>query len=290
MMRLKLYQFKNSIEQKEDALYIHASSALSWLIKFLKDECIRQRGITRAVLGLSGGLDSAVVAYLCAKAFGPENVYAFLMPFKTSAKESFDHATLVAEKTKIHYEKIEISSMVEGYLSTQKEDVSALRLGNLCARCRAMILFDHSAKLGALPIGTGNKSERLMGYYTWHADDSAPINPLGDLYKTQVVQLAKELKIPEVILNKAPSADLVPGQTDENDLGLTYSKIDKILYCLLQGYTKEKLVEDGFDQEEVNVVSSKLGKTHWKRHLPTTAMMDVMTIEESYRRPVDYHS
>ncbi len=287
-MPLKLYQSTGYINQTKDPLSLNTYVVIEWLTKFLKDECIRQRGITRAVLGLSGGLDSTVVAYLCVKAFGPKNVYAFSMPFKTSATESFNHAKLVAEKLTINFEKIDISSMIEGYTPQIEQDISDLRLGNLCARCRAMILFDQSAKLNGLPIGTGNKSERLMGYYTWHADDSPPVNPLGDLYKTQVFEIAKELKVPEVILNKAPSADLVSGQTDEKDLGLSYLKIDNILYYLLQGYTKENLSEYGFEQKEVEVVLNKLQQTHWKRRLPTVAMLDVMAIGESYLRPVDY--
>ncbi len=287
-MPLKLYQSTGYINQAKDPLSLNTSVVIEWLTKFLKDECIRQRGITRAVLGLSGGLDSTVVAYLCVKAFGPKNVYAFSMPFKTSATESFNHAKLVAEKLTINFEKIDISSMIEGYTPQIEQDISDLRLGNLCARCRAMILFDQSAKLNGLPIGTGNKSERLMGYYTWHADDSPPVNPLGDLYKTQVFEIAKELKVPEVILNKVPSADLVSGQTDEKDLGVSYFKIDNILYYLLQGYTKENLSEYGFEQKEVEVVLNKLQQTHWKRRLPTVAMLDLMAIGESYLRPVDY--
>lgn len=275
-------------KSKSDVLKINAPLVIEWLIKFLRDECTRQRGVQKVVIGLSGGLDSAVVTYLCAKAFGSENVYAFSMPYKTSASESYSHAKLVADQLKVPFSKIEITAAVDGYACNFEQEITPSRLGNLCARVRAMVLFDQSAKLCALPTGTGNKSERLMGYYTWHADDSPPINPLGDLYKTQVFQLARELGVHDVILDKAPSADLVPGQTDEEDLGLTYERLDLILSFAIQGYSKEKIVQFGFDANEVERTVAKLKSTHWKRHLPTVAMFDVMTIGESYLRPVDY--
>ena len=156
------------------------------------------------------------------------------------------------------------------------------------ARTRMIVLFDQSAKLNALPVGTGNKTERLFGYFTWHADDSPPVNPLGDLYKTQVWALAREVGVPDVIVNKPASADLIVGQTDETDFGISYVKADRILFYLLRGYRTERLIEMGFPEAEVKLVKHKVDSTHWKRHLPTTAMLSTTAINEYYLRPVDY--
>lgn len=278
-----------SFDPSSDAL-LHIDVALvgDWLFAFLRDECIRRRGIEKVVLGLSGGVDSAVVAFLCARAFGPENVLAVRMPYKTSSVESLEHAGLVIEATGIQERTIEITGMVDGYLCEHEPEMSPTRLGNVCARARMIVLFDQSAKLGALPIGTGNKSERLFGYFTWHADDSPPINPLGDLFKTQVWALARHLGVPDVIISKPATADLIQGQTDEGDFGITYARADRILHFLVRGYRREKLVDMGFPAADVSLVFDKVDKTHWKRHLPTVAMLSNSAIGEYYLRPVDY--
>jgi NAD+ synthetase len=151
-----------------------------------------------------------------------------------------------------------------------------------------IVLFDQSAKCHALPVGTGNKTERLLGYFTWHADDSPPINPLGDLFKTQVWQLAKFLGVPEVIVNKPASADLIAGQTDEGDFGISYPEADKILNWLISGYSPAALAARGFDPNKVEIVRKRLAGTHWKRKLPTVALLSPTGIGESYLRPVDY--
>jgi NAD+ synthase len=241
-----------------------------------------------AIVVDSVAVDSAVVAYLAARALGPENVYAFRMPYKISSQESLDHAQLVVDDLGINVRTIPITQMVDGYISNYEEDISPSRLGNVCARCRMITIFDQSAKVGGLPIGTGNKSERLFGYYTWHADDSPPINPIGDLFKTQVWQLARELGVPEPIIDKPASADLIKGQTDESDFGITYAKADRILHYMIQGYTREKLREMGFSEEDVAVVYKRVDGTHWKRRLPTVAMLSSTAIGEYYLRPVDY--
>jgi NAD+ synthase len=272
----------------DDPLKINAPLVANWLVKFLQDEMPRRRGIGKAVLGLSGGVDSAVVAYLAARALGPENVYAFRMPYKISSQESLDHAQLVVDDLGINVRTIPITQMVDGYISNYEEDISPSRLGNVCARCRMITIFDQSAKVGGLPIGTGNKSERLFGYYTWHADDSPPINPIGDLFKTQVWQLARELGVPDAIIDKPASADLIKGQTDESDFGITYAKADRILHYMIQGYTREKLREMGFTEEDIAVVYKRVDGTHWKRRLPTVAMLSSTAIGEYYLRPVDY--
>lgn len=271
----------------EVSLDLDAPLVADWLVRFLVDECVRVRGIARAVVGLSGGVDSAVTAHLCARAFGPENTFAIRMPYETSSPESLEHAQLVIDQLGLPSRTIDITAMVHGYLAQEPEATPA-RIGNVCARCRMIILFDQSAKLGALPIGTGNKSERLFGYFTWHADDSPPINPLGDLFKTQVWQLARELGVPEVIVEKPASADLIRGQTDEEDFGISYRDADRILHFLLLGYSKAKLVEIGFPPEQVELVTGRVDATHWKRRLPTVAMISPSAIGEYYLRPVDY--
>jgi NAD+ synthetase len=276
-------------DPKDDAcLRVDAPLVVRWLVEFLRQECVRRRGVAKAVLGLSGGVDSAVVAYLCARAFGPENTHAFRMPYKISSSESLEHAQLVIDDLGLQARTVDITPMVDGYLSANEPDATPARVGNVCARSRMIVLFDQAAKLGALPIGTGNKSERLFGYYTWHADDSPPINPLGDLFKTQVWQIARELGVPSVIVDKPASADLIQGQTDEGDFGIRYQDADRILHHLTQGFSPTKLKQMGFDPSQVDLVFAKVESTHWKRRLPTTAMLSKSAIGEFYLRPVDY--
>lgn len=266
---------------------IDPAVAAPWLVAFLRDELRVRRKMERAVLGLSGGIDSAVTAYLCARALGPENVYAIRMPYKRSSAASLDDAQLVIGELGIESRTIDISDAVDGYLR-HEPDADARRRGNVMARMRMVVLFDQSAKLDALPVGTGNKTERLLGYYTWHGDDAPPVNPLGDLFKTQVWELARHLGVPKRLVEKAPTADLEANQTDEGDLGITYARADAILSRILLGYSDEQLVERGFKADEVMLVRRRVDGTHWKRHLPTTAMLSNTAINEFYLRPVDY--
>lgn len=266
---------------------INAPLVADWLVRFIREEMVRRRGIERAVIGLSGGVDSAVSTYLAARALGPQNVFVFRMPYKISIQASLDHAQWVVDDLGVPAETVDITPMVDGYVGGQS-DMDGTRLGNVCARCRMIVLFDQSARLRALPIGTGNKSERLLGYYTWHADDSPPINPLGDLFKTHVWELARELGVPEAIVGKPATADLVQGQTDEGDFGITYERADRILHHLTRGLTPEMLVRHGFDSAEVAIVWKRLSGTHWKRRPPTVAMLSTSAIGEYYLRPVDY--
>ncbi len=257
-----------------------------WLVAFLRDEMERRR-FTKVVVALSGGVDSACSTYLAARALGPENVIAVRLPYQASSPDSLAHAQLVIDDLGIESETIEITDAVDGYLRNEP-DADAIRRGNVMARMRMIALFDMSAKHGALPVGTGNKTERLFGYFTWHADDTPPINPLGDLLKTQVLTLAKYLGVPEEIVAKPPTADLVQGQTDEGDMGITYAKADEILNWLVSGYRPEEIIARGYDSGEVEVVNKRLSSTHWKRKLPTVAMLSTAAIGESYLRPVDY--
>src|SRR5580704_2068706 len=257
----------------------------NWLVAFLRDELILRRKILRAVIGLSGGVDSAVTAFLCARALGPENVFAIRMPYRASNPSSLTDAALVVNATGIHCVTIDISAAVDGYLQCEPE-ADARRRGNVMARTRMLVLFDQSSKLAALPIGTGNKTERLLGYFTWHADDTPPVNPIGDLFKTQVWQLARYLGVPVAVVDKPPSADLEANQTDEADLGITYANADAILSQVLVGYVDDEIVAQGFDAREVALVRRRVDGTHWKRHLPTTAMLSNTAINEFYLRPV----
>ncbi len=273
--------------EEGDPLAIDCELARRWLVSFLKDEVVRRRGFTKGIVGLSGGVDSSLTAFLAVEALGKDNVIGVRMPYRTSSPESLEHAQLVIDLLGIQSLTIDITPAVDGYLQ-QVGDGDATRRGNVMARERMIVLFDLSAKHKALPIGTSNKSERLLGYFTWHADDTPPVNPLGDLFKTQVRALARHVGVPEVILAKPPTPDLVPGQTTEGDYGISYDKVDRILYYLIRGMQAEEVVAHGFTAAEVAKVQGRLESTHWKRRLPTVAVMSQTAIGEFYLRPVDY--
>jgi NAD+ synthetase len=267
-------------------LDIDSELTAGWLVSFLREE-FERRGFEKAVVGVSGGVDSAVTAFLCAQALGPKNVVGIRMPYRTSSPDSLAHAQLVIDELGIDSRTVDISAAVDGYLA-HEPDADPARRGNVMARERMIVLFDLSARYKALPVGTGNKTERLLGYFTWHADDSPPINPLGDLFKTQVWQLARFLGVPEVIVAKPASADLIEGQTDEGDFGISYAEADRILNWLVSGYSPTGMVANGFDAAQVELVRKRLAGTHWKRKLPTVAMVSQTGIGEAYLRPVDY--
>lgn len=271
-----------------DPLAIEGELTRKWLVEFLRDEVRRRRGFSKAVLGLSGGVDSAVVAYLAAEALGPDNVVGVRMPHRASSAESLAHAELVARATGIRMQTVDITEAVEGLTRAIGGETTPARQGNIMARMRMITLFDLSEVVSALPLGTGNKSERLLGYFTWHADDSPPINPLGDLFKTQVWALARVLGVPDAIVSKPASADLISGQTDEGDFGISYARADLILHWILLGYPAEEIVARGFSAAEVALVRKRLDSTHWKRRLPTVAMVSQTAIGEYYLRPVDF--
>jgi NAD+ synthetase len=284
---LPVYRVASFDPNSDDILQFNADLVQEWLVEFLRDEVGRRRGFKEVVLALSGGVDSSLVAFLCAEAFGPQNVLALRMPYRTSSGSSLEHAQLCIDQLGIQARTIDISAAVDAYAEAAPE-MDNHRKGNVMARMRMIILFDHSQKLRSLPIGTGNKTERLFGYYTWHADDSPPVNPIGDLFKSQVWHLARHVGVPSVIVDKPASADLIVGQTDEGDLGISYPEADRILYFLLQGYTIERLSDLGFLKEKVELVKRRLNQTHWKRHLPSTAMISATAIGEYYLRPLDF--
>ncbi len=268
------------------SLDIDPALTADWLVSFLREE-LRLRGFTKGVIGISGGVDSAVTAFLAAKALGPSNVVGIRMPYRTSSPDSLAHAELVIDRIGIESRTIDISAAVDGYLANEP-DADGARRGNVMARMRMITLFDQAAKYRALPLGTGNKTERLLGYFTWHADDSPPINPLGDLFKTQVWALARYLGVPDEIVDKPASADLIEGQTDEGDFGISYALADQILNWLVSGYSAADVEEHGFSAAEIERVQKRLSGTHWKRRLPTVAMVSGTAIGEAYLRPVDY--
>jgi NAD+ synthetase len=276
----------DAVERPPVPIDIDPELTANWLVAFLRDE-IEQRGYRKAVVGVSGGVDSAVTAYLAARALGPERVIGVRMPYRTSSPQSGIDGQRVIDALGIEGRSVDISAAVDGYLQTAP-DADATRRGNVMARMRMIALFDISARDDAIPLGTGNKTERMFGYFTWHADDAPPVNPLGDLFKTQVWELARYLGVPDEIVSKAPTADLVVGQTDEGDFGISYPKADRILNWLLAGYTAADLAARGFDPAEVALVEKRVARTHWKRKLPTVAMLSPTAIGESYLRPVDY--
>ena len=257
------------------------------LVNFLREE-VNKVGFKKVILGLSGGIDSALVAFLAAKAFGPENVYTVMMPYKTSSKESLEHAELVVKKTGINTKKVEITPMVDAYFA-MNEDMTSLRKGNIMARTRMCVLFDNSAKEGALVLGTSNKTEILLGYSTQFGDSASAINPIGDLYKAQIWALSEYMGVPEEIVKKKPSADLWEGQTDEQELGFSYQMADEILYYLIEERLKpEEVISLGYDKKVVETVVRKIKMNQYKRKLPVIANISKRGMGSNFKYPRDW--
>jgi NAD+ synthase len=252
------------------------------LTRFLQNE-LTKAGFQKAVLGLSGGIDSALSCYLAAEALGPENVMAIRMPYKASSPESLAHAQLVIDQLGVQSETIDITPMIEP-LFDASPNINSARKGNIMARMRMNILFDRSAAFRALVIGTSNKSEMLLGYGTIYGDLASAVNPLGDLYKTQVRQLSRIIGVPQPIIDKPPSADLIPGQTDETDLGFTYAEVDRLLYMLVdERYSTDEVVEAGYPRPFVQTALEMVRKAQYKRVMPIIPKLSGRTLGHDFR-------
>ena len=258
-------------------LSINTDLAREILAGFIKSEITRV-GMSCAVIGLSGGIDSALSLVLAVDALGKDNVLAVRMPYKASSKDSLDHAQLLIDQLGVPSKTIEITDMVEP-LFTLNPDMSKLRKGNIMARERMIVIYDQSEVFKGLVVGTSNKTEILLGYSTLFGDSANALNPIGDLYKTQVRQLSRAMNIPSPIVDKPPSADLWEDQTDEGELGFTYSEADRLLYLLVdQRYSPQEAMEAGFDEKFVNAVTTRIRRNQFKRMQPPIAKISNRTI------------
>ncbi len=270
-----------------ELLKINPRAVTDLLIHFLQEE-IYKVGIKKAVLGLSGGVDSSVVGALLAKAIGAENVHGLIMPYRLSNPQSQEHAELLARTFKISYDVRDISPMVDAFFA-QEPEADVIRKGNKMARERMCLLYDYSAKEKALVIGTSNKTELLLGYGTIFGDLASAINPIGDLYKTQIWELARYLNVPQVIIDKPPSADLWIGQTDEKELGYSYNEIDVLLYYLVDlRYSNEMLLDLGYQQKTIDDISRRIQRNQFKRRPPIIAKISYRTINQDFRYSRDW--
>jgi NAD+ synthase len=257
------------------------------LVGFLRDE-VHKTGTKRVVLGISGGVDSSLVAMLAAEALGAANVLGIGMPYRLSSKESTEHADLVVRASGIESMRVDITPQIDAYFD-RFPDADAARRGNKMARERMTILYDHSARIGGLVLGTSNKTELLLGYGTIHGDLASAVNPLGDLYKAQVWNLAEHVGVPSPIIEKPPSADLSPGQTDEGDLGFSYQEVDRLLYAMVDlRYGRDDLVAAGFAPDFIDTVTSRVQRSQFKRRLPVIAKVSTRTIDRDFRYARDW--
>ncbi len=261
-----------SMQNEELSLIIDTDIARETLVDFIRNELTRA-GFSRAVVGVSGGVDSALTCFLSAEALGPENVLAIFMPYQTTSAESRRHAALVIEAAGAREQTVDITAMATPVFD-QFPEADKIRRGNVMARMRMIVLYIQSAAFNGLVIGTGNKTESLLGYTTLYGDSACAINPLGDLYKTQILQLARSVGVPEPIVSKPPSADLWEGQTDEDELGFTYDEVDRLLLLLIdQGSSAQACVDAGFDEKFVRKVEERMRRNQFKRIQPPIAML-----------------
>ena len=252
------------------------------LCRFIRNE-IRRTGFENAVVGLSGGIDSSVVTCLAARALGPENVLAVTMPYKTSSEATRRDGRAVINALGVRTVDVPITDQIDAYFK-RFPDASQMRLANKCARERMTVLYDQSAAFEALVVGTSNKSELLLGYGTQFGDMASAINPVGDLYKTQLFQLADYLGVPEQIRNKTPSGDLWVGQTDEEELGFSYAEVDRLLVLMVdRRWRRAELSQGGFDAEFVDRVAAIVRRNHYKRRMPVIAKLSQRTVDRDFR-------
>jgi len=261
------------------------------LVDFIHNETSRF-GISKVVIGLSGGVDSTVAAYLAQKALGPKNVVAVLMPYRESSSESIRDALAVIKALRIKSTIIDITGAVDALIQNDPDiETSRVRKGNVIARMRMIYLFDQSNEHKALVLGTGNKTEILLGYTTLYGDSASAINPIGDLYKTQVWQLAELLGCPKQIIRKKPSADLWRGQTDEGELGFTYREADELLYYMVdQRFSEKELAAMGFKPKFIKTVQSLIQRNQFKRVMPVIAKVSNRTVNVDFRYNRDWNT
>lgn len=258
-------------------LKINTELASRILSGFIHSE-ITRAGFHRAVIGLSGGIDSALSCFLAVRALGPDNVLAVRMPYESSSADSLEDAQKVIVATGVQSVTIPITDMVKP-LFNRFSEMDAMRKGNIMARTRMVALYDQSAAFNALVVGTGNKTEILLGYTTLYGDSACAINPIGDLYKTQVRQLAREIGVPVSVIEKPPSADLWAGQTDEGELGFTYEEVDRLLVMLVdERYSTQDCIDAGFEKDFVNEVVKRIRRNQFKRVLPPVCKLNNRTI------------
>ena len=285
-MKRQLRMFK-AAPLREPDLSIDVAATLQILEGFLKSE-VERTGLHRVVLGLSGGIDSTLAAYLAVRALGPSGVVGVLMPHRTSSPSSVRDAETVVGALGIVAERFEISELVDVF-AAKAGNVGPRRLGNVMARVRMLVLYDRSVEHDALVLGTSNKTELLLGYGTVHGDLASALNPLGDLYKTQVRELSRALAVPKPILTKPPSADLWPEQTDESDLGVTYDELDRILALFVDARVSVgTIVAKGFPRETVLRVRRLIMRSQFKRRLPLIAKVSTRSIGWDFRYPRDW--
>ena len=267
-------------------LLLNAPLAERALTGFVRD-AVRNAGASGVVVGLSGGVDSALAAGIAARALGPESVHALYLPYRTSNPESESDARACAAVFGLGLRGIDITPMVDAYYSIEPE-ADAVRRGNKMARERMAILFDQAKKLGCLVLGTSNKTEILLGYSTVFGDNASSLNPLGDLYKQQVWQLSRHLGVPAEVIDKQPSADLWPGQTDEGDLGFPYEMADEILYLMFdQGLISEEIVDRGYPAEIVDLITRRERQNRFKRRLMLIARLSGSAVNLDREIPRD---
>ena len=271
----------------EGVIRTHPELLRRVLTGFIANE-VGRTGLSRAVVGLSGGIDSSTSAFLAAEALDPGNVLGVIMPYRTSSPDSLSDAQRVVEMTGIGSLTVDITPMVDAYFA-RFPDADPMRRGNKMARERMTILYDHSAAFGGLVIGTSNKTELLLGYGTLFGDMASAVNPLGDLYKTQVRALAAHLGVPESIREKKPSADLWVGQSDEMELGFTYEEVDRLLYLLVDlRYEDDALIAEGFDPAFIREIKRRIRGSQYKRRLPVIAKLSARTIDRDFRYARDW--
>jgi NAD+ synthase len=274
-------------DPQDRELAINAALVEEILVRFIRNE-ITRAGFSRAVLGLSGGIDSTTVAYLAVTALGPQNVLCVTMPYKTSSQATRTDSQTVIDALGAQSLDVPITNQIDAYFA-RFSDASRMRLANKCARERMTVLYDQSAAFEGLVLGTSNKTELALGYGTQFGDLASAINPLGDLYKTQLRHLARHLGVPPAILDKAPSGDLWVGQTDEEELGLTYAEVDRLLVLLIdRRWQPAQLHREGFDAALIERVVRMIRRNQYKRRLPVIAKLTHRTMDRDFRYPRDW--